>query len=92
MPSFGPPFATVCEWLSDARKDPGLASLLVLVLEAARPPSRGAAVAALHQLLHRDALAAVVDAERPDLRARVSRFPPTSPAHVPHAGDLAREC
>jgi hypothetical protein len=70
----------------------------VLVLEAVRPPSRGvavAAIAALPQPLHRDALAAVaavVDAERPDLRARLSRFPPTSPSLVPHADDLAREC
>jgi hypothetical protein len=56
-------------------------------------PSSRAAIAALRQALHCDtlaAVAAVVDAERPDLRAGLSCFPPTSPALVPHAGDLAR--
>jgi hypothetical protein len=95
---FGSPFATVCQWLTDAADDAALFDLLLIVLDVLRPTSPSSVIAAfasLRQPLHREGLAVVADVLEnhfPELKERYCTFPPTLPALATHSYDIAEDC
>jgi hypothetical protein len=83
-PSFGSPFATVCQWMNDAQGEARLFGLISLLLDVLKPASSPAVIvsfASLKQPLHRDVLVLIgklLENDFPELKNYYLHYPPSA--------------